>query len=159
MSKVKHQKNSNDGKPSVQPQAVNTRQWPDFGIVFIILYLLIEFLPAFQGIDVIGAQWLFLTVLNIVVVIFIFLKRNYYRESIKNIFNSYAVWAYLLLLIWALISYLYAVNSSEVLVNGARMASTVVAFINIIILLLGRKQNFSNAIHFITFILKSISIY
>ena len=153
MSKVKYQKNSNDGKPSVQPQAVNTRQWPDFGIVFIILYLLIEFLPAFQGIDVIGAQWLFLTVLNIVVVIFIFLKRNHYRESIKNIFNSYAVWAYLLLLAWALLSYFYAVNSTEVLVNGARMATTVVVFINIAILLSGRKQNFGYAIHVITFIL------
>jgi O-antigen ligase/tetratricopeptide (TPR) repeat protein len=159
MSKVKSQKPVIE-KAASQSTVKNSTLWPDFGIFFIILYFLIEFLPAFQGIDMIGAQWLFLTLLNIIVLIFIFFRRNHYKEVIKNIFNSYSALAYFLLVIWALSSYFYAVNSVEVLVNGARLVDTVIVFLNIAILLSGRRENFVYSLHVITFILlyQSLSI-
>jgi O-antigen ligase/tetratricopeptide (TPR) repeat protein len=159
MSKAKSQKPIPE-KELTNSTTKSNRLWPDAGIIFIFLYFLIEFLPAFEGIDVIGAQWYFLTLLNIIVLIFIFFRRNHYRETVKNIFNSYSAIAYLLLLIWALCSYFYAVNSTEVLVNGARLVNTVVVFLNVAILLSGRRENFAFALHAITFILfyQSLSI-
>jgi hypothetical protein len=50
-------------------------------------------------------------------------------------------------------SYFYAINSAEVLVNGARLINTAVVFFNLVILLWNRKQNLSYAIHAITIIL------
>jgi O-antigen ligase/tetratricopeptide (TPR) repeat protein len=152
MSKVKNQKPLIE-KPASHSKANNTKLLPDAGIFFILLYFLIEFLPAFEGIDVIGAQWLFFTLLNVIVSIFIFFRRHYYNESVKNIFNTYSSLAYLTLVIWALGSYFYAVNSVEVLVNGARLVDTLIAFLNIAVLLSGRRENFIYALHVITFIL------
>ena len=69
MSKAKSQKPVIE-KAASQSTVKNSTQLPDFGVFFIILYLLVEFIPVFEGIDVIGSQWFFLTILNIVVVVF-----------------------------------------------------------------------------------------
>ena len=159
MSKVKSQKPVIE-KAASQSTVKNSTQWPDFGIFFIILYLLVEFIPVFEGIDVIGSQWFLLTILNIVVVVFVLVRKNYYQETIKNLFKSYSAIVYVLLIVWGLCSYFYAVNKSEVLVNGARLVDTGVAFFNIVVLISARKENFTYSLHIITFILlyQSLSI-
>ncbi len=159
MSKSKNKKEIVE--PKSPPKAVSmAREWPDISILFIFLYLLIEFVPVFQSIDVIGPQWLALTILNIFTTIFIFVRRTNYSNIIKGILNSYTSIVYFFLLIWALLSYFYAVNSIEVLVNAARIINTVIAFINLAILLCGNKENFKHSFYIITFILffQSISI-
>jgi O-antigen ligase/tetratricopeptide (TPR) repeat protein len=145
---------------STQSSNEKTSQLPDLGIFFILLYFLVEFIPVFQSIDVIGPQWLFLTFLNIIVVLYVFARKNYYTETIRNLFRSHSAIIYLIFVGWALCSYFYAVNSTEVLVNGARVVDTAVAFLNIAILLSGRRENFIYSLHIITGILffQSLSI-
>jgi O-antigen ligase len=118
MSKAKSQKPVIE-KAASQSTVKSSRQWPDFGIFFIILYLLVEFIPVFQGIDVIGSQWFLLTILNIVVVVFVLVRKNYYQETIKNLFKSHSAIVYVLLIVWGLCSYFYAVNKSDFLTRSA----------------------------------------
>lgn len=159
MSKAKSQKPLSENVPSPS-STEKTTQLPDSGIFFILLYLLVEFVPIFQSIDVIGPQWLFLTVLNIIVCLYVFARKNYYSETIRNLFRSHSAIIYVIFVGWALCSYFYAVNSSEVLVNGARLVDTAVAFLNITILLSARRENFIYSLHIITGILffQSLSI-
>ena len=159
MSKAKSHKPVAEKAPT-ESSTEKVSQFPDIGILFIFLYLLVEFVPIFQSIDVIGPQWLFLTILNIIVVVYLFVRKNYYKESLKNLFRSHTAIVYVALVGWALCSYFYAVNSSEVLVNGARLIDTAVAFLNITILLSVKRENFIYSLHIITGILfyQSLSI-
>ena len=126
---------------------------PDMGLFFISLYLLVHFIPNYGSVDVIGSQWLALSLLNLVVVAFIFFKKDHYLPAISNLIVAPISVLYFLLICWAAASYFYAINQAEVLVNFARLFNNAVVFFNIGILLWKRKGNFITASYFITAIL------
>jgi O-antigen ligase len=133
---------------------------PDMGLFFIALYLLVHFIPNYGSVDVIGSQWLALSLLNLVVVAFILVKKDNYLPAIANLLTASISILYFSLICWAAASYFYAINQAEVLVNFARLFNTAVVFFNIAILLWNRKGNFITASYFITAILlfESLSI-
>jgi O-antigen ligase len=133
--------------------AAISKPTPDLGIFFISLYLLVHFIPNYGSVDVIGSQWLALSLLNLVVVGFILVKKNHYLPAIANLTVAPISILYFLLICWAAASYFYAINEAEVLVNFARLFNTAVVFLNIGILLWNRRGNFITASYFITAIL------
>lgn len=140
-------------QPSQKQSASSVKLLPDTGIFFIGIYLVLHFLPNFGSVDVIGSQWLALSLLNILVLGFILVRRDYYLSAVAGIISASISIVYFVLVCWAAASYFYAVNPSEVLVNFARLFNTAIVFFNIAVLLWKRQDNFIIACHFLVFIL------
>ena len=107
----------------------------NFLVNFIVaLYLIVHFIPDFDGADVMGAQWIYVSVIDFAVLGYI--AKNYarFKEAIAGVFKIKFALVYLFFLIWALASYFYAINPTEALVCLARLVSTFLIFINLSIL-------------------------
>ena len=103
--------------------------------LFAALYLIVHFVPDLDGADVMGAQWLYTSILDIVVLGYILLNYKQYKDAIAGIFNIRFTLVYTLFLLWAFGSYFYAINQTEALVCLARLVSTFLIFMNLSILL------------------------
>jgi len=99
-----------------------------------VLYLMVHFVSDFGGADVMGAQWLYTSTLDLAVLVYIFINRNTYQEAITEIFKYKFTLLFSLLVLWAMGSYFYAINPTETLVTLARLISTYLIFIQVSIL-------------------------
>jgi len=131
------------------------------GALVSILFLLVHFVSDFGGADVMGAQWLYVCVVDLVVLLYIFFNREIYKTAIPEVFKYKFSILYSFLVIWAIASYFYAINAVESLVTLARLFSTYLAFIQIAILIYKKDLHYIfNIISFsIAFILLWDSIY
>ncbi len=102
--------------------------------IITVLYLMVHFVTDFGGADVMGAQWLYTSTLDLVVLLYLFLNRNIYQEAIFEIFKYKFTLLFSLLVLWAIGSYFYAINPTETLVTLARLISTYLVFILVSIL-------------------------
>jgi hypothetical protein len=104
-----------------------------------------------------GAQWLYTSVVDLVVFGYLLFNMNKYKEAIQAIFNSRFTLIYLIYFIWAIISISYAINAIEAMVCLARLTSTFLLFINISVLLY--KKELSSFYTYLCVILSLILIY
>ena len=102
--------------------------------IITVLYLMVHFVSDFGGADVMGAQWLYTSTLDLVVLAYIIFNRNTYNEAITRIFNYKFTLLFSFLVLWAIGSYFYAINPTETLVTLARLISTYLVFIQVSIL-------------------------
>lgn len=102
--------------------------------IFTALYLIVHFIPDFEGADVMGAQWLYTSVVDFIVLTYIAFNYNKYKEAIAGVFKLKFAIVYTVFLLWALASYYYAINPTEALVCLARLVSTFLIFMNLSIL-------------------------
>ena len=98
------------------------------------LYLLVHFIPDFGGADVMGAQWLYVSIVDFLVLGYIVFNKNSYNAAMDAVLNLKFTLVYSLLVIWAILSLTYALNAIESLVCLARLMSTYLIFINLSIL-------------------------
>ena len=99
-----------------------------------LLYLLVHFIPDFGGADVMGAQWLYVSLLDFAILTYIFLNNQQYKAAIQAVLKLKFTIVYSFLVIWALLSLIYSINAIETLVCLARLVSTYLIFINLSIL-------------------------
>jgi len=111
---------------------VDTNYWGPGFCAF--LYLLVHFIPDFGGADVMGSQWLYVSIVDLLVLGYILINKNKFNEAIDAVLNLKFTLVYSLLLIWAIFSVTYALNAIESLVCLARLMSTYLIFINLSIL-------------------------
>lgn len=104
------------------------------GSIVTVLYLMVHFVSDFGGADVMGAQWLYTSTLDLAVLVYIFINRTIYKEAIAAIFNYKFTLLFSFLVLWAIGSYFYAINPTETLVTLARLISTYLVFIQVSIL-------------------------
>ena len=88
--------------------------------IIFILYLCIGFIPNLLAVDKIAPQWLFLGGLNFFTGIFILKNKKIFDERISIHFKSGITLFYAFFIIWGAISFFYAINPTEVLVNISR---------------------------------------
>jgi len=118
------------------------KKGPDFILLFFAaIYLIVHFIPDLGGADVMGAQWLYTSVVDFVVFGYLFFEKDKYKEAVQAIFNSRFTWVYLFYFIWAIISISYAMNAIEALVCLSRLTSTFLLFVNLSILLYKKDLN------------------
>jgi len=103
-------------------------------VIITVLYLMVHFVSDFGGADVMGAQWLYTSTLDLTVLVYIFINRTIYKEAIAAIFNYKFTLLFSFLVLWAIGSYFYAINPTETLVTLARLISTYLIFIQVSIL-------------------------
>ena len=99
----------------------------------LILYLCIGFIPNWGAVDKIAPQWLGLSILNFVSLLIILFNSNLFKSKIYNVIKSGISLFYITFFFWALLSYFYAINQTEVIVNIARQANTLFMYLNMAI--------------------------
>lgn len=117
---------------------------PNLIPLFIIaLYLLVDFVPEWGGVDVIGSQWLYLVMVNAIGFGYIayFYKAHHYEPRLKQLLSQSVPLSYLALFILAGLSIFFATNPTEGWVCYAYFITTLLAFFNIALLLSGNKNN------------------
>lgn len=103
-------------------------------IIITALYLLVHLVPDMGGADVMGAQWLYSSVLDLGVLFYIYLNRSHFKEAVAAVLKYKFTILFSLLVLWAMGSYFYAINATETLVTLARLITTYLIFINLSIL-------------------------
>jgi O-antigen ligase len=88
--------------------------------ILLILYICTGLVTAFGAIDILGPQWVYFGSINLITCFYLFLLSKDHINSLKNLLFSYYFWAYSILMIWAIGSYFYAINSVETIINFPR---------------------------------------
>ena len=97
--------------------------------LIIILYLSIGFIPNLSAVDKIAPQWIFMTILNGIGLVFIAYNQKFYEYSIRLTLRSSMSIIYIGFIIWASLSYFYAINPTEVIVNITRQANVLLMYL------------------------------
>ena len=112
--------------PSKQSQISTLNFIPS---ILILALLSVGFIPNLEAVDKIAPQWLYLSILNLICGIYLYLNRKNFVESISSVISSKISISYIAFVLWAALSYFYAVNSTEVLVNIVRHFNTLFMFL------------------------------
>ena len=123
--------------PSKQTQLNTTNFIPS---VLILAFLSVGFIPNWEAVDKIAPQWLYLSILNLICGLFLFSQRKIFLNRFFLVLNSYMSLFYVAFVIWAALSFFYAINPTEVLVNIVRHFNTLFMFLHLGILLFNLKN-------------------
>jgi len=133
-----------------------------FNYIFIILYIITGSLPNFGAIDILAPQWIYLGSINLITCIyFLFKKNNHVSYHFKNLFATYYIYVYIFYFLWNVLSYFYAVNPTETLINLPRLGNTFFAIIFCYFLIseIPNKINFITSVFFFFLLAEMISYY
>ena len=108
--------------------------------IFFVLYLSIGFIPNLEAVDKIAPQWLFTSILNLFVGIYIIKNKSTFDKTITGYLKSWIIIFYSFFIIWGGLSFFYSINPTEVLVNASRQFNVFFMFINMSILLIPIKN-------------------
>ena len=97
--------------------------------ILLILYVCTGLITALGAIDILGPQWVYFGSINIVTCTYFLFEKDSISLAVKNLLSTFYFWAYSLLMIWALGSYFYAINSVETLINFPRYFNVYIATI------------------------------
>ena len=111
-------------------------------IIFCFFYFAVEFLPGFGGMDDMGSQWLYLVLLDLVVVIYILDKKKDYEYAASAVFKNIFSRLYIALFAVAGFSVFVSINHTEGWVCYVRFIAAIIAFFNLCILLYGKTHLF-----------------
>jgi hypothetical protein len=99
-----------------------------------LLYLLVHFIPDLGGADVMGAQWLYVSIVDFAILAYILLNQQQFKTAIDAVLKLKFTLVYSFLVLWAMLSLVYSMNAIETLVCLARLVSTYLIFVNLSIL-------------------------
>ena len=131
----------------------------DYFFLIYIVYLAVIYIPIFGSITIIGPQWLYVSVLNVLVLVLILFNKDRFGNSLSLVLQHKATILFLVFLLWASISMTYALNKEETLVCLARLLTHVIAFINIAVLAMGRLDHLKKVFALFSILLLGDSIY
>ena len=120
--------------------------------VFLIILLCIAYVPNLDAVDKIAPQWLAMSIINLVILLFLYFHRKNIISHLTVFFNTFLSYLYIFFIIWAALSYFYAINQTEVIVNISRQFNVMVMYFNMGILLSQIKGK-------IKFIVSAITIF
>ena len=107
--------------------------------LMLILYLCIGFIPNWQAVDKIAPQWLVMSGLNLLSLLYIASNRKALAQAVSLNLKAYLSLTYMAFLIWAIFSFIYAINPTEVIVNISRQLNVFIMFISMAIFLFSFK--------------------
>ena len=125
---------------------------------FLISYLCLGFVPNWEAVDKIAPQWLLMSILNATSLGYIFYFRNRLSLFMTHTVRSALSFTYISFILWAALSYFYAINSIEVLVNITRQVNVLIMFLVMGIFIYNFKKKHLLVSYAITAIL-SIEVY
>lgn len=127
-------------KPFTHLENNTKTAWLPF--LILVLYMAVHFIPTMNAIDVMGPQWLYLSILDIVVSAYILARKDLYFDTVQLIIKQLFSKIYLSLFVLAGFSIFFAINQVEAWVCYVRFIVTIVAFFNISVIFYGNKNLF-----------------
>ena len=125
--------------------------------LFIIAFLLVGFVPNLSAVDKIAPQWLYLSILNFVSGIYLFYNRKSFSYRFFSVLSSGMGICYISFVLWASLSYFYAINPTEVLVNIVRHFNTLFMLLSLAIFLYNIR-NKNSLVSFAIMVILSIEV-
>ena len=96
--------------------------------ILLILYIITGSLSNFGAIDILAPQWVYLGCINLLSCLyFLFLSPKGLDTAFRPLFKSVFVYFYLFYILWNALSYFYAINPVETLINLPRITNTFFA--------------------------------
>ncbi len=130
--------------------------------LLIILYIITGSLSNFGAIDILAPQWIYLASINLLSCTYIlFFSKDLYYESITKLFKTSYIYIYIFYIIWNALSYFYAVNQIETLINLPRLSNTffAIVFCYLLISRISAKLYFITSVFFLFLLAEMISYY
>ena len=93
----------------------------------LILYIITGSLSNFGAIDILAPQWIYLGAINILSCVYFLFTPNALSTAFRPLFKSVLIYLYLFYIIWNVLSYFYAINPIETLINLPRLGNTFFA--------------------------------
>lgn len=95
--------------------------------LLLILYIITGSLSNFGAIDILAPQWIYLGAINIISCAYFLLSPNALSTAFGPLFKSHFIYVYLFYILWNCLSYFYAINPVETLINLPRITNTFFA--------------------------------
>ncbi|NCI49898.1 hypothetical protein GWC95_08190 [Sediminibacterium roseum] len=111
-----------------------------FPLVACGLYFMVHFIGDWGAYDAMGAQWIYMVLLDLGVIAVLLARRNDYAVATAKQFGNMFSKLYLAFFVLAGVSIITAINPTESWVCYVRMIATVIAYFNMGILLQGRTD-------------------
>jgi len=108
--------------------------------LFLFTYLIIGFVPYFGVIDIIGTQWLYLSVITTIFLLYN-LFNNLFIDFIYSIFNIFPFRYYFFFVLLCIFSLIFSQNFYISIIDLSRIIVTILAIINISFIF--KKNHFS----------------
>jgi len=113
-----------------------TKQLPHY--IILILYVLTGSLGNLGAIDILAPQWIYLGAVNILACLYFLLSDTASAQTgLSKLLKSTFIYVYLFYFIWSGLSYFYAINPTETLLNLPRLGNTFFAIFFCFLLLHG----------------------
>ena len=93
----------------------------------LILYIITGSLSNFGAIDILAPQWIYLGAINILSSLYFLFSPNALNTAFRPLFKSVFIYLYLFYIVWNALSYFYAINPVETLINLPRVGNTFFA--------------------------------
>ncbi|MDB4016288.1 O-antigen ligase family protein [Flavobacteriaceae bacterium] len=94
----------------------------------LVLYVITGSLGNFNAIDILAPQWIYLGAVNILACIyFLFFNNSSAQVGLSKLSKSIFIYVYLFYFLWSGLSYFYAINPTETLLNLPRLGNTFFA--------------------------------
>lgn len=93
----------------------------------LILYIITGSLSNFGAIDILAPQWIYFGAVNILSCIYFLFTPNALNTAFRPLFKTVFIYLYLFYIIWNGLSYFYAINPVETLINLPRVGNTFFA--------------------------------
>ena len=119
-------------------QTVDTKNF--IPSLLIIAYLLVGFIPNLDAVDKVAPQWVYMTIINVFSTVYLFFNRIQFETTIYKVINTAISIFYIGFFMWAAISFFYAVNPIEALVNLPRHLNTLLMYLFLGIFLFNIKE-------------------
>ena len=108
--------------------------------LMLILYMCIGFVPNWQAVDKIAPQWLIMSCLNLLSLLYFITNRKTLNTTLTLSLKATFTLTYIGFILWAMGSILYAINPTEVLVNISRQLNVFIMYLSMGILLFSMKN-------------------
>ena len=116
-----------------------TTQLPNY--IILILYIITGSLGNLGAIDILAPQWIYLGAVNILACLYLlFFNTVSAQFGLSKLSKSIFIYVYLFYFIWSGLSYFYAINPTETLINLPRLGNTFFAIFFCFILLHGLEN-------------------
>ena len=93
----------------------------------LILYIITGSLSNFGAIDILAPQWIYLGAINILSCVYFLFTPNALNTAFRPLFKTVFIYLYLFYIIWNGLSYFYAINPVETLINLPRVGNAFFA--------------------------------
>ncbi|MFN9665747.1 MAG: hypothetical protein ACK57C_04050, partial [Bacteroidota bacterium] len=115
--------------PAATTGGANITKW--IPILVLLLFMGVEWVGPWDGIEYLGSQWLYLLLVNALAIVWLYLKKDAASEAIRALFSLRLIWVYLSLGLLATISLVWSINPTETIVCLVRLATALLTFFHL----------------------------